>query len=180
MKRSIWLVPALAAFPLATLVPAAHATGAAACTISGTINFSPSSPTATHGTWAVEPAVIDCHGVFRGWDRILGPGSFRGWGSYTTAPHGAGPCLQQVGSGTIDYAIPTSEQDVHVTEPHSFVIAGAGSFTTPTLRGSFQLTSLDGGNCVTKPATTAFFLAQGLMVRSRAPQDVQLGAEGGI
>jgi hypothetical protein len=173
MKRSVWLVvSALAVVPLVSFVPAAHATGAAACTISGTINFSPSSPTATRGTWTVEPAVIDCHGSFRGWDRILGPGSFRGRGSYTTAPHRSGPCLQQVGSGTIDYVIPTSEQDVHLIEPHSFIIAGAGSFTSPTLRGSFQVTSLDDGNCVTKPASTAFFLAQALMVRSRTLQSL--------
>ena len=36
----------------------------------------------------------------------------------------------------VDYWIPTEKQDVHVKEPYAFLLAGAGVFTTPTLRGS--------------------------------------------
>jgi hypothetical protein len=170
VRRCVGLVLVLVALPLVRFAPAAEATGAAVCTISGTITFSPSSVTAARGSWAIEPAVIDCHGLFRSSDRILGPGRFAGSGSYTAVPQGSGPCLQWIGSGTVDYVIPTSEQDVHLTEPHSFVLAGAGSFTTPTLRGPFQVTSLEDADCVTKPVTTALFVAQVVLVRFRAPQ----------
>lgn len=150
--------------------PPAGAVGAGVCTISGTINFTPTPQAPAHGGWSIEPAVIDCHGVCNKRERILGGGSFTGSGTYTTAA-GQGTCLHHVASGTVDYMIRTSEQDVHVVEPQAFVLAGAGSFTTPTLQGTFQLTPThDGeGQCVTEPVTKAFFLAEGLMVRFRPP-----------
>ena len=49
-------------------------------------------------------------------------------------------------------------------EPYAFLLAGAGAFTTPTLRGTFQITSFD-GNCVTGPVTKASFLAQVTLLR---------------
>ena len=44
-------------------------------------------------------------------------------------------------------------------------MAGAGAFTTPTLRGTFQLPLYD-GNCMTTPRTTTLFLAQVTLARS--------------
>jgi hypothetical protein len=170
-KRSVALGVALFVLSLLAQTPPAGAVGAGVCTISGTISFTPSPQTPTQGGWSIEPAVIDCYGVFNKRERILGGGSFTGSGTYTTAPGGRGACLQHVASGTVDYMIRTSEQDVHVVEPQAFVLAGAGSFTSPTLQGTFQLTPThDGeGQCLTEPVTRAFFLAEGLMVRFRPP-----------
>ena len=70
----------------------------------------------------------------------------------------------------LDYVIPTSEQDVHVVEPESSVLAGAGSFTTPSLQGSFQVSPpYDSRDCLTGAVTRALFVAQGVMVRLRRP-----------
>jgi hypothetical protein len=149
--------------------PTAHAAGLAACTITGTINFVPSSENRMQGAWHVEPAVIDCRGLFRGWERFLGPGSFSGSGTYSGLPTGTGTCLHHVGSGTLDYWLFTSEADVHVKEPQSYVLAGTGSFSTPTLRGTFQLTPPTAGDCVTKPMTRALFVAQATLVRHLTP-----------
>lgn len=157
----------LALVPLLGFVPTARATGTGVCTISGTIHFTSSPRTPTEGGWSIEPAVMQCRGVFRGWDRILGPGSFKGSGVYSNPPTGGGTCVPQVGSGTVDYLIPTSEQDVRVIEPQGFLLAGAGSFTTPTLKGTFQVTPpFDGeADCQAKPATEAYFLAEVVMLR---------------
>lgn len=144
--------------------PTAEATAWGACTISGTITFSPSAWAPSQGRWEISPGVIDCWGLFYGWDRLLGPGSFAGSGSYSTVPSGGGSCLEQLGSGTVDYWLMTSSQDVHVKEPHSFILAGAGTFTTPTLRGTFQIPVHNGG-CVTTPRTATPFLAQVTLVR---------------
>ena len=141
--------------------PAAEATAAGVCTISGTINFWPSA--APQGRWVISPGVIECRGFFFGWDPMLGPGSFVASGSYTAVPSSAG-CVEQLGSGTVDYWITTTQQHVHVIEPHSFMLAGAGAFTTPTLRGTFQLPLYE-GNCVTTPRTTTLFLAQVTLAR---------------
>jgi hypothetical protein len=162
---------ALVALPTLGIAPAAEATGAAVCTITGTINFSTSAAVPTEGRWRIEPAVIDCRGLFRGWERIVAPGAFTGSGSYTALPTGSGSCLNNAGSGTVDYRISTSETDVHITEPHSFVLPGPGVFSTPTLRGTFQVTPPNDGNCVTKPVTKALFLAEASMVRFRSPSD---------
>ena len=170
MKLSLPLLTGMVVSSVLGLAPPAEALGAAVCTVSGTITFAPSSQTPTRGGWSIEPAVMECRGLFRGWERIQGPGSFTGSGSYEAAPDGRGTCLHHVGSGTVDYMIPTSEQDVHMIEPHAFVLAGGGAFTTPTLRGTFQvMPPYDGeGDCVTKPLTKALFLAQGVMVRHRS------------
>lgn len=145
--------------------PAAEAKAAGLCTISGTINFSPSA--SPQGRWEISPGVIDCRGFFFGWTPMLGPGSFVASGSYTAVPSGAG-CVEQLGSGTVDYWITTTEQHVHVIEPHSFTLAGAGAFTTPTLRGTFQIPLYD-GNCMTTPRTTTLFLAQVTLARAGPP-----------
>jgi hypothetical protein len=149
---------------LLTPAPSAEASGAAVCTISGTISFAPSS--ASQGVWRISPAVISCQGLFRGYERIVGGGSFSGFGSYTAQPGGSGTCLHHAGLGTVDYTIQTTETDVHIQEPHEFVLAGAGAFVTKTLKGTFQVTPPYEGDCVTKPMTKAFFVAQGVMVRT--------------
>lgn len=167
MKRSAALL-ALVVLPVLGFIPTAHALGAGICTISGTIRFSTSPQIPTQGTWHIETGVIECRGLFNRVERILGPGSFSGSGFYgTMAPNHGGACLHQVGSGTVDYRIPTSEQDVHLIEPQTFVLAGAGSFTTPTLKGTFQVSPpYDGeGVCLTKPLSRAVFLAEAAMVR---------------
>lgn len=170
MRRSISLfLTGLALVPIFASAPAAEATAGGACTISGTITFSPVAVAPSEGRWSISPGVIDCRGLFSGWERILGPGSFAGSGSYTTVPSGGGSCLRQLGPGTVDYWIPTSEQDVHLIEPHAFILAGGGAFTTRTLRGTFQI-PLHEGNCVTGPATSAVFLAQVTLLRSRPLQ----------
>jgi hypothetical protein len=168
------LLTGLALVPFFASAPAAEATGAAACTISGTITFSPSAAAPSEGGWNISPAAIDCQGLFnvKGYERILRPGSFAGSGSYQTVPSGRGSCLRQLGHGTVDFWIPTSEQDVHLVEPHDFILAGAGAFTTPTLRGTFQI-PLHEGNCVTAPATRALFLAQVALVRYNPPAPLE-------
>ena len=168
MKPSVVLSSGLAVLSLLGFAPPADALGVGVCTISGTINFSPSPQTPTHGGWSIDSAVIDCRGLFRSWDRILRPGSFTGSGSYSTGSDDGGACVHRVGSGTVDYMIHTSEQDVHMVEPHDFVVAGAGTFITPTLSGTFQVVPpYNGeGDCLIKPMTpAAFFLAQVVMAR---------------
>jgi hypothetical protein len=164
-----------AGLALATLgapPPPAHALAAGACAITGTIVFTPSSADAGHGAWRIGPAVIKCRGPFRipHPEQMNGDaGEFTGVGSYEAMPSGDGHCLRQLGAGTVDYWIRTEEQDVHVKEPHAFVLAGAGLFTTPTLRGTFQ-TPLYEGNCLTAPVTRAMFLAQVTLVRTPPPE----------
>jgi hypothetical protein len=165
VKRPAALLLGLVVFPFAS-GPTAEASGAAVCSISGTISFLPSSTSPAKGAWSIEPAVIDCHGMFRATKRITGPASFTGSGTYTTLPDGNGACLHHVGSGKVDYTIPTSEADVHIKEPHQFVLAGGGAFTTPSLNGSFEVTPPYDGDCLTKPVTKATFIAQGLLVRN--------------
>ncbi len=69
----------------------------------------------------------------------------------------------------VNYWIFTSEADVHLSEPQSFVLAGVGTFSTPTLRGTFKVSPPSDGDCVTKPVTRALFIAQASVVRLRAP-----------
>jgi hypothetical protein len=169
VKRSL-IILGLAALPIVGPVSTAEATGGAACTITGTISFEPSPVTPADGKWRIEPAVIDCRGLFRSWERILGPGVFAGSGTYTTLPTSGASCLHNIGSGIVDYRIPTTEADVHLNEQHNFVLAGAGAFSTPTLRGTFQVTPPYEGDCVTKRVTKALFLAEASMVRHRSPE----------
>jgi hypothetical protein len=170
-KRFFAVLAGLVLWPQVAFVPSAQATGAGACTISGTINFTSSPLTPTQGAWNIEPAVIQCYGQFRPWGRMLGPGSFAGSGVYATPPTASGAasgaCAPHIGSGTVDYMIPTSEQDVHLIEPQSFFMAGAGSFTTPTLKGIFQVGPINDGDegCLAQPVSDAVFLAQVVLLR---------------
>jgi hypothetical protein len=150
------------------LQPAA-ATGTAACTISGTITFTHSDLTSTDGSWAIGPAVINCQGPYNGYERIIGPGQFAGAGTYTAFPPGTGTCLHSVGSGTVEYGFPTTAYDIRLVEPHNYTLAGAGVFTTPSLKGTFQVTPPYDGDCVTKPVTTALFVAQASLLRFYPP-----------
>lgn len=169
MKRSLRLAIGLGILPLIGLVPAAQATGAALCTISGTITFSHSELTTTGGAWTIGPAVISCHGLYNGYERIMGPGTFDGAGSYSAFPDGSGTCLHSVGSGTVRYGFPTTAYDIRLVEPQDYTMAGAGAFTTPSLRGTFQVTPPYDGDCLTKPVTSALFLAQATLVRFYPP-----------
>jgi hypothetical protein len=143
----------LSLLPILGVGPDAHAAGGAGCVISGTINLEPATPTKPQGTWRIEQGVIDCRGLFNAGrrERILGPGTFTGSGTFQGF----------VGSGTVDYQIPTSEQDVHIHEAHTLVLAGGGAFTTPSLRGSFQIAPPGNGD--------SLFLAQAMLVRFRPP-----------
>ena len=165
MKRSILWVMGLGVLPLVGLLPPAAATGAAVCTISGTITFSPPQPTTADGTWAIGPAVISCQGLYNGYERIMGPGGFAGAGTYTAFPPGSGSCLSSVGSGTVEYGFPTTQYDIRLVEPQDYTLAGAGAFTTPSLKGTFEVTPPYDGDCVTKPVTKALFVAQASLVR---------------
>jgi hypothetical protein len=169
VKRILTWALALASLPFVGFVPPAGATGGGACTISGTIIFLHSPGTTTQGVWAIDPGVISCQGLFNGYDRILGPGRFSGTGSYTALPGGSGPCLRNVGSGNVDYSFSTTGSDVHLVEPNNYTLAGVGTFTTPTLKGTFEITPPYEGDCVTAPITKALFLAEVTLVRFVPP-----------
>jgi len=155
-----------AVLPLvAGAVPAADAVGGAVCAISGTISFTAPSDASGQGTWSLDPAAINCEGAVNGY-QFLGQGPFEGSGSYTALPAGGGACLNQVGTGTVDYTIQTAAMDHHIVESQRFTLAGAGEFTTPTLRGSLALAPPYDGDCVTKPVTRATFVAQGLILKT--------------
>src|SRR5436853_2749433 len=94
-------------------------------------------------------------------------GSFSGSGTYTALPSAQAGCLRELGTGEVDYWITTEKQDIHIKEPYAFLLSGAGVFTTPTLRGVFQIMSYD-GNCLTGPVTKASFLAQVTLFRESA------------
>ena len=163
MKRSVAIIAGLALAGLVAPAPPAEALGIGACTISGTIGFTRSLATPNQGTWSIGPAVIQCRGQFNTRELMVRQGPFAGSGSYTVMPTSASGCLRELGSGTVDYWIPTDEQDVHVREPHTFLLGGAGAFTTPTLRGLFQTVS--DGNCLTTPPARALFLAEVSLLR---------------
>ena len=146
-------------------IPPAEATGTAVCTISGTITFSRSELTTTNGFWTIGPAVISCQGLYNGYERIMGPGNFAGAGTYTAFPYGSGTCLHSVGSGSVEYGFPTTAYDIRLVEPQNYTLAGAGTFTTPSLKGTFEVTPPYDGDCVTKPVTTALFVAQASLLR---------------
>ncbi|HYH51533.1 MAG TPA: hypothetical protein VEG38_18460 [Acidimicrobiia bacterium] len=176
MKRPFAVLAGLVVTMLLGPVPAADAVGAGVCTISGTIRFTPSSAAADRGLWDINPAVIQCRGMFnvvsspRGahgvGEQFTGAGQrFTGAGSYKTVPSADGGCLHELGEGEVDYWIVTQNQDVHMQEKNAFLLAGAGTFTTPTLYGSFQI-PLHDGQCLTGPATTALFLAEVMVVRT--------------
>jgi hypothetical protein len=164
MHRSVAVLAGLALAIVVGPAPAAEAFGAGACTIGGTITFTPSGQTPDQGDWAIAPGVIQCRGQFNTYEYMTRNGSFGGSGTYTSLPSSEGACLKELGTGTVDYWIPTDKQDIHVKEAYAFLLAGAGAFTTPTLRGVFQVTTFD-HNCVTGPVTKASFLAQVTLFR---------------
>lgn len=163
MHRSVAVLAGLALMIILGPAPAAEAFGAGACTIGGTITFT-QGQTPGQGDWAISPGVIQCRGQFNTYEYMMRQGSFSGSGTYTTLPSAQEGCLRELGTGTVDYWIPTDKQDIHIVEPYAFLLAGAGAFTTPTLRGVFQVTTFD-HNCVTGPVTKASFLAQVTLFR---------------
>lgn len=165
MKRLIASLAGLVVLPLVGTAPPADALAAGVCTITGTINFDPQKAPSAEGAWKIGPAAITCHGLSKGPERFAGQGPFVGSGSYTVLPTGTGGCLHQVGTGTVEYTVPSTGYPLHVKEAHQFVLAGAGSFMTPSLRGSFQQTPPFEGDCVITPVTRATFVAQAVLLR---------------
>jgi len=165
VKRPVAVLAGLALAAFLAPTPPAEAVGLGACTITGTITFQPAAATPDRGAWNISPAVIQCRGQFNTRELMKGQGSFAGSGFYSVVPSSQGGCLRELGTGSVDYWIPTDEQDVHVIEPHAFLLAGAGAFTTPTLRGVFQILPMYEGNCLTTPVTKALFLAEVSLVR---------------
>lgn len=176
MRRGAAVLAGLTLVLLVAPAPGAEAVGAGACTITGTIRFTPTATTPDRGTWNIAPAVIQCQGIFNVFgaagngvgfgEKINGNGqSFTGSGSYLTVPSGDGGCLHELGRGEVDYWILTDKQDVHMREANQFLLAGAGTFTTPTLYGSFQIPLFE-GDCLAGSATTGLFLAEVTMARS--------------
>jgi len=176
MNRPVAVLAGLLMTALVAPAPAAEAVGVGECLISGTIRFTPSAETAAVGAWDIDPAVIQCQGMFNFvssprngngvGETFNGQGQqFRGSGSYRTVPSSGGGCLHELGEGTVDYYLATVNQDIHMKEKNTFRLAGAGTFTTPTLYGSFQISQHD-SRCLTGPATTALFLAEVTMVRT--------------
>ncbi len=164
MRRSVAVLAGLALAILLGPVPAAEAVGAGACTIGGMITFTPAGEAVDQGAWSIAPATIVCRGQYNTKELMVRSGAFNGSGSYTSLPSAQGGCLRQLGTGSVDYWITTEKQDIHVTEPHAFLLTGAGAFTTPTLRGVFQIVSYE-GDCLTGPVTTANFQAQVTLAR---------------
>lgn len=162
MKRIVGVL-ALVVLPQVGFAPPAHAVGYGACTIVGTISFS--AETATSGTWAIGPAMLDCQGVIGKRGRIIGRGPFRGSGTYSALPPGDGACLRQTGAGKVEYVIPTFNGRIFVTEAQSHTLAGAGLFDTESLHGPFQVAPPYDGDCLTKPVTRAAFVAQVMLYR---------------
>jgi hypothetical protein len=152
-------------------VPAANGLGGAACLISGTITFAPPATTAaagSPGTWDIGPGQIQCNGIINGY-RIWGTGFFSGSGTYTTIPVAGDTCghlVHHVGSGEVDYLMRSAAMLFRVRETKRFVLAGAGEFSTPSLRGAIQLAPPYEGDCLTKPITRATFVAQGRYLRT--------------
>jgi hypothetical protein len=164
VKRLV-LAAGLALVPLVGFVSTAEAIGAGTCTISGTIAFEPPNGPYLRGVWNIRPGAIDCKGVYKRVDYFTGQGPFTGSGTYTVLPSGTGACLHQVGEGDVDYTFRTTNGWYHLKEKSEFVLAGAGKFTTPSLKGSFVIPPPYEGDCITTPVTRATFIAQVLLVR---------------
>jgi len=165
-------VLALVVGPVVGVAPAAHPLGEGACTITGTISFSPQS--ATQGTWKIGPAILDCQGIMAARWRITGRGPLKGSGTFTELPSGGGSCLHHAGTGTMDYTIPTGGGDLVISERNTYTLAGAGALTTPTLNGPLELLPPFDGDCVSKPVTRATFLAQVTLLRNPEVPDPRL------
>ena len=171
MFRRILLLSAMVATSVVGFVPAASGLGGAACVISGTITFAPPATAAaagSPGTWDIGPGQIQCNGIINGY-RIWGTGHFSGSGTYTTLPVAGSTCghlVHHVGTGDVDYLMRSAAMLFRVRETKRFVLAGAGEFSTPSLRGAIQLLPPYEGDCVTKPITRATFVAQGRYLRT--------------
>ena len=166
------MLGAVVAMSVVGFVPAASGLGGAVCAIGGTITFAPPSAGAAAGSpgaWNIGPAQIECNGAINGY-RISGTGPFTGSGTYSSPPEAAGsPCghlVHHVGIGNVDYLMRSAAMIYRVRESKRFVLAGAGEFSTPSLRGAIQLLPPYDGDCVTKPITRATFLAQGRYLRT--------------
>jgi hypothetical protein len=171
LGRRILLLGIAVATSVVGFVPAASGLGGAACIIGGEITFKPpvaGAPPGTPGTWNIGPAQIECNGAINGY-RIWGTGFFGGSGTYTTPPETGRACghlVHLVGTGDVDYLMRSAAMIYRVRETKRFVIAGAGEFSTPSLRGAIQLLPPYDGDCVTKPITRATFRAQGRYLRT--------------
>lgn len=152
--------------PFVVAVPSADAIGGAACTITGTINFSPPGAGLTEGRWQIGPGAITCVGALNGY-HFYGQGPFSGSGAYTGLPAAAGgSCFHYLGTGTVDYVMRTGAMVHRIREAKRFTLAGAGAFVTPSLRGSLALAPPYEGDCVTKPLTRATFVAQAVLPKT--------------
>ena len=170
MGRRVLLLVVIVATSVVSFVPAASGLGGAACVISGTITFMPPAEAASGGagTWEVGPGQIQCNGIINGY-RIWGTGPFTGSGSYTTLPVAGSTCghlVHHVGEGNVDYLMRSAAMLFRMRETKRFVLAGAGEFSTPSLRGAIQLLPPYEGDCVTKPITRATFVAQARYLRT--------------
>ena len=171
LGRRILLLGAVVATSVVGFVPAASGLGGAVCVISGTISFAPPSAGAnadSPGAWNIGPAQIQCNGIINGY-RIWGTGPFTGSGTYTSPPAAGSTCghlVHHVGMGNVDYLMRSAAMLFRVREAKRFVLAGAGEFSTPSLRGAIQLLPPYDGDCVTKPITRATFVAQGRYLRT--------------
>ena len=171
MGRRILLLCAVVATSVVGFVPAASGLGGAACLISGTITFAPPAaegPVGSAGAWDIGPAQIQCNGIINGY-RISGTGPFTGSGTYTSPPVPRGGCghlVHLVGMGNVDYVFRSAAMVFRMRESKRFVLAGAGEFSTPSLRGAIQLLPPYDGDCVTKPITRATFVAQARYLRT--------------
>jgi hypothetical protein len=163
VKRIVAVLAAVV-LPAIGFAPPAHSVGYGACSIAGTITFSPETPSA--GRWTIGPATIDCKGIIGKRARPVGPGPFRGSGSFAALPPGDAACLRQTGTGKVEYEIPTFSGVIKVSEKMSHTLAGAGVLDTPTLHGPFQIAPPHEGDCVTKPLTRARFMAQVVLHRN--------------
>ena len=171
MGRRILLLIAVMAMSVVGFVPAAQGLGGAACLISGTITFTPPAAGASAespGAWEIGPAQIQCNGIINGY-RMWGTGFFTGSGTYTSPPAAGNACghlVHLVGTGNVDYLMRSAAMIFRVRESKQFILAGAGEFSTPSLRGAMQLLPPYDGDCATKPITRATFLAQGRYLRT--------------
>jgi hypothetical protein len=168
VKRFL-VVSAMVALALVGFVPEAGALGGGACRISGRMVFSPQSD--NEGGWSIDRGVIECAGLLAGGkNRILGPGEFGGSGTYKALAGAGGACLRQAGTGKVEWRIPTSGGYLVVSDPVSYTLVGAGAFTSPDLFGTFQAAPPYSGDCVTKPVTSASFVAEAMLYRGVEPK----------
>lgn len=161
MKRLV-AVLGLVVLPVIGFTSGAGAVGYGVCSFTGAITFTPQSATA--GTWTISPAVLDCQGIIASRRRIIGRGAFKGSGTYEALPPGDGGCLRQIGKGEVEYDVPTTGGEINIVEPWNHRMAGAGTISTPTLRGAFAVNPTS-GDCVTGPVTRGTFVGQVILYR---------------